>query len=195
MNPILTRNLFFVKEHVGMFKASSNYDILDPESNEMIMTCREPNLGFFAKIFRFTKYKRMTPFDIQIKDTQGNDVCTVKRGVSIFISKVDIHDETGAVVGRLKQKFFSFGGKFDVFDANDQKLCQLKGKWTGWYFKFVNGDNEYAHITKKWAGLGKELFTTADNYVLSISETVPADDKMRIVILGAVMCIDMVLKE
>jgi hypothetical protein len=50
-------------------------------------------------------------------------------------------------------------------------------------------------VTKKWRGLGQELFTSADNYVLEISPTVPPDNPLRVLILGAVFCIDMVLKE
>jgi uncharacterized protein YxjI len=71
----------------------------------------------------------------------------------------------------------------------------LKGKWTGWNFKFLAGDYELAHVTKKWAGIGKELCTSADNYVLEVSEDVPTDNAVRQLILAAVMCIDMVLKE
>lgn len=52
-----------------------------------------------------------------------------------------------------------------------------------------------AQVTKKWAGLGKELFTSADNYALEISDSVPKNDSVRPLILAAVMCIDMVLKE
>ena len=54
---------------------------------------------------------------------------------------------------------------------------------------------EYAHVSKKWSGFGKELFTSADNYMLSINEKVEKDDPIRLLILAAVMCIDMVLKE
>ena len=43
--------------------------------------------------------------------------------------------------------------------------------------------------------MGKELFTSADNYVLEISESIPADNVARPLIIAAVMCIDMVLKE
>lgn len=59
----------------------------------------------------------------------------------------------------------------------------------------MSGESELAHVTKKWEGIGKELFTSADNYVLQISESVPADSMVRQLILAAVMCIDMVLKE
>ncbi len=195
MHEELNRNLFLVKEHVGMFKAANNYDIHDPETGEIILECREDRLGLFTKMLRFTKYKRMTPFDIEIRTPDGTPVVRVKRGISIFLSKVIVMDEAMQVIGGFKQKFFSIGGKFDVLDANDQPLCSLKGSWSGWDFRFISGEAELAHVTKKWAGLGKEMFTSADNYVLSISEDVPPDHSVRQLILAAVMCIDMVLKE
>lgn len=195
MNEILKKNVFFVKEHVGIFKAANNFDILDPEKQTLLMTCREEKLSFLTKIFRFSAYKRMTPFQVEVKDADGNPVLTVKRGFSLILSKVEAFDENGLLVGKFKQKLFSIGGKFDVFDANENTLCTLKGKWTSWDFKFANENEEFAHVSKKWAGLGKELFTTADNYVLNIFDNVSPNDPKRMLILGAVLCIDMVLKE
>lgn len=195
MHPILDRNLYFVKEHVGMFKAANNYDIYDPETQEMIMHCREENLGFFTKMFRFTDYKRMTPFHIDIKTTTGEPVLSVKRGTTFWRSKVDVFDETGTLVGRFRQRLFTIGGKFDVLSPDDTVLCSLKGKWTSWDFRFVRDNVEFASVSKKWAGLGKELFTTADNYMLKVEDSVPKDNSLRVLILAAVMCIDMVLKE
>lgn len=82
-----------------------------------------------------------------------------------------------------------------MLDQNESVLCSLRGKWTGWEFKFLAGDTEFARVTKKWAGVGKELFTSADNYVLEISDSVAPDSRLRILILAAVLCIDMVVKE
>ncbi|HID75644.1 MAG TPA: RNAase [Planctomycetaceae bacterium] len=195
MSEVLNRNLFLVKEHVGLFKAANNYDIYDPETGQQLMECREERLGLLTKLLRFTDWKRMTPFDIEIRAPDGTVLVRVKRGVSIFLSKVQVLDGAGTVLGGFKQKFFSIGGKFDVLDPDDQPVCTLKGKWTSWDFRFVSGDQEFARVTKKWAGLGKELFTSADNYILEISDTVPADHPVRKLILAAVMCIDMVLKE
>lgn len=195
MHSSLNRDLYFVKEHVGMFKAANNYDILDPESQETIMHCREKKMNFFVKMLRFTDYKRMTPFNIEIKTTSGEKVLTVKRKVAFIRSTVDVLDENDELVGRFKQKVFSIGGKFDVLDPIGNTLCTLKGKWTSWDFKFIKDNTEFAHVSKKWAGLGKELFTTADNYMLEIKNTVPEIDPMRTLIIAAVMCIDMVLKE
>lgn len=195
MHNILNRNVFFVKEHVGMFKAANNYDIYDPETGHMILECREEGLGIFSRILRFTDFKRMTPFDIQIRAPDGQPIVRITRGISVFLSKVNVVDGNGQGIGGFKQKFFSIGGAFTVLDRSEKPVCQLKGKWTGWDFKFMAGQTELAHVTKKWAGIGRELFTSADNYVLEISESVPPDDPVRELILAAVMCIDMVLKE
>ena len=127
MNPTLNRNLFFIKEQVGMFKASNSFDIYDPESKQIILECREERLGVFTKLFRFTEYKRMTPFEIDVRIPGGQQLITVKRGVSLFLSEVEVLDESGTLVGKFKQKFFSIGGKFDVLDANEKVLCQLIG--------------------------------------------------------------------
>jgi len=59
----------------------------------------------------------------------------------------------------------------------------------------MQGERELASVSKKWAGLGKELFTSADNYMLSVNDGVAADSPVRILVMAAVMCIDMVLKE
>ncbi len=195
MHPILNKNLFFVKEHVGMFKAANNYDIYDPQTSELLLECREPNLGFFTKMLRFTDYKRMTPFEVVITTPKGEKLITVKRGVAIFLSTVEVYDEKDTLIGKFKQQFFSIGGKFNILDQHNNVVCTLKGKWTSWDFKFVKEGHEFAHVSKQWAGLGKEMFTSADNYILQINDVVPQDNRLRTLIMAAVMCIDMVLKE
>jgi uncharacterized protein YxjI len=195
MHASLQRNQFFVKEHAGLFKASNNYDIFDPATGQKILECREPRLGIFAKIFRFTDYKRMTPFHIEVCTPEGAKVLSIKRGISLFLSRVDVLDENDRPVGQFKQKLFSIGGKFDVLNPEGVAICTLKGKWTSWDFRFVQGNTELASVTKKWAGLGKELFTSADNYMLSIGPSLAPVDSTRVLIVAAVMCIDMVLKE
>jgi uncharacterized protein YxjI len=195
MHPVLNRNLFLVKEKVGMFKAANNYDIFDPETGQEIIHCREERLGVITKMLRFTNWKTSTPFHVELCTPSGEPILSVQRGVSVFLSKVDVHDEQDERIGGFKQKLLSVGGAFRVLGADDRELCTLQGSWTGRNFKFMSGDTEFAHVTKKWAGIGKEMFTTADNYVLQISDAVPPDNPVRELIMGAVMCIDMVLKE
>lgn len=196
MHEVFNRNVFLVKEHVGLFKAANNFDIHDPETGRIIVECREENLGTFTKIFRFTDYKRYTPFDIELRTPDGARLLRVTRGIAFIRSTVQVLDAQDQVIGSFKQKLFSLiGGRFEVLDPAGHPVFALKGKWTGWDFRFLAGDLELAHVSKKWAGLGKEFFTSADNYVIEISQAVPPNSPVRQLILGAVMCIDMVLKE
>jgi uncharacterized protein YxjI len=195
VHPAINQNLFLIKEHVGLFKAANNFDVFDPNGGAKLMECREPDLGLITKLLRFTDYKRMTPFNVVINGADGRPVLSVRRGVSLFLSQVDVLNAAGVRIGGFKQKLFSIGGAFTVLDANDREVCTLKGKWTSWEFRFLRGDRELAKVSKKWSGLGKELFTSADNYVLTIDASVPEGDNLRLLILAAVMCIDMVLKE
>lgn len=195
MHPILNRNLFFVKEHAGLFRAASNHDILDPATHEIILQCREEKLGLLTQALRFTDYKTMTPFHVEIRTPSGEPVIEIKRGISLFLSKVGVYDEHGDRIGGFKQKLFSIGGAFKVLGPDDQELCDLKGKWTSWEFRFMHNGVELAKVSKKWAGIGKEMFTSADNYMLEINDVVPPNQPLRQLILAAVMCIDMVLKE
>ena len=196
MNQIIEKNLFLFKEHVGMFKASNNYDIYDPDSKKIILHCREKNLNFFFKIVRmfFNDFKRMTPFEIEIKGLNGDKVLKVKKRFALFLSKVEVFDENNRIIGVLKQKF-SFKGKFEVLDPIGNLICNLQGNLVGWNFKFMKDNKELGLVTKKWSGLGKEMFTSADNYILEIKDVVEKTSSVRLLILAAVICIDMVIKE
>jgi uncharacterized protein YxjI len=188
MHDLAQQNLFLVKEHIGLFKAANNYDIFDPQTGDEILHCREPNLGSITKMLRFTDYKRMTPFDIHVTTPDGCPVVRIKRGMTFFRSHVHVLDENAEPIGSFRQKLLTVGGAFQVLDVDGQPLCMLKGKWTSWEFTV-------ATVTKKWAGFGKEMLTSADNYILQIDESVEPDNPIRLLILAAVMCIDMVLKE
>lgn len=195
MSTILSRNTFFVKEHPAVFKAAKFYDIYNPDTSEMIMTCREQNLSFFTKLFRFSDLRRATPFHLQVEDTKGNKVVSVKRGIALFVSEVEVFDGKDVLIGRFRQKFFSIGGRFELFDAQNNHVLTLQGKFTSWEFKLLRDQVEFATISKKWAGLAKEMFTTADNYMIQISDRVPPESPLRPLIIAASMCIDLVLKE
>jgi uncharacterized protein YxjI len=196
MNPLLQQNLFLIKEHIGMFKAANNFDIYNPETGEQIMTCREEKLGFFTKIFRFTSYKMMTPFHVEINDLSGSPILSITRKSSFFgFALVNVLDENGNMVGSMKRKFRLGGAKLELNDAAGQLLCTLKGNFIGWDFKISKEDQEIASISKKWAGIGKELFTSADNYILAINDQVLENDNARMLMLAAVLCIDFLLKE
>lgn len=195
---MLNRQSYFIREHVGLMKLSDTYDILDPETKEPLGIAKEKP-GTLMHILRLFIHKRNLPTKVFVyegtdPDDEEQMLFSIRKGGMIFRTKVNICNPEGEVVGWLKSKMFSLGGAFRVFDAEGNEVAVVKGDWKGWNFRFLDPHkNELGKITKKWAGIGKELFTSADNYIISLNET-PSPGK-AILLLAAGLAVDTVFKE
>jgi uncharacterized protein YxjI len=136
----------------------------------------------------------MLPTKVEISEqVNGPAVLTIKRGLTFLRSRIEILDRSGQAIGYFKSKLFSLGGGFFVYDMRDQLIAEVKGDWKGWNFKFIDSKGaEQGTVSKKWAGIGKELFTSADNYMISIADDFKANAGL---LLAAGLAIDIVFKE
>ncbi|MCS7073044.1 MAG: phospholipid scramblase family protein [Bacteroidia bacterium] len=197
---VLAKNVFFVKEHKNITSPLNNYDIVDPSNhNNILLEVREENLGGFDSILRFSALSAATPFNIIIKEPNGATLCTLSRGTTMFNSKVGIADGSGNPLATFETDFFAvFRAKafLKVLDPSGNELFTIRSK-AGLEPDYIVEEKgqAIAKITKKWAGLFQELFTSADNYAIEIQESVPADDPKRLIILACCICIDMIMYE
>ena len=195
---MLDRKAYFVREHVGFMKLSDTYDILDPETKEQLGIAKEKP-GALIHVLRFLVNKQLLPTKVFVyeggnPEDESRLLFSVQRGITLFRSRVDICDRGGRVLGWLQSKVFSLGGAFRVFDASGNEAALVKGDWKGWNFRFLDkSEKEIGTITKKWAGIGRELFTSADNYMISLNEE-PSPAK-AILLLAAGLAVDTVYKE
>jgi len=193
---LLNQNTFFVKERVAFAKLTDTYDILDPSSQQPIGIAREEPPGW-AKWLRLLINKQLMPTRVNIYESEGQPpVVSIHRGVTLLRAKVTVTDGGGSQLGYFKSKVLSLGGGFYVYNMADQQIAEVKGDWKGWNFKFIGADgHEVGTVTKKWAGIGKELFTSADNYVISFSNGVSNSPEVCALLLAAGIAIDTVFKE
>jgi uncharacterized protein YxjI len=194
MESIFMNNVILVKERVGLFKAANAYDLFNAQGQKIGEVLeRIPN--FFVKLLKFTNYKTLLPYTVNFYDSSKTHVLTIKRPFTIIRSNISVLTNDGKPLGMYRQKFKLIKPEFHLFDPSGNLFASLKGDWKGWNFTLEDKSGvELAKITKKWAGLAKELFTSADNYVMSISKPdIPED--LRKVIFAAGIGIDMSLKE
>jgi len=197
MPGILDRDKLLVREHVGMFKARNAYDLVDPVSGQAVGLAEEKVYGAFRKLMKFSSWKTMLSFTIFFHDAQdANRVeLTVHRPFTWFRSVVTVTDGDGKVIGMFRQKLMAIGPKMWILDPAGNEIGMLKGDWIGWNLQVVdNAGRTLATITKKWAGVGKELFTSADNYIIDVADDVKSPD-MRRLLFAAPITADMVYKE
>jgi uncharacterized protein YxjI len=190
------RRQFMVKERVGFLKLTDTYDIFDLNSATQLGIAQE-SVGPLIKVLRLLINKRLLPTSIEVRASDGGPaLLTIKRGVGFLRTPVQVLDQTGRQIGSFRSKVFSLGGGFDVFDATGQRIAEIKGDWKGWNFTLRGPQGEeLGKVTKKWGGIGKELFTTADNYAIALNEQAGRSPEAVAMLLAAGLAVDTVYKE
>jgi len=194
-NDVLNRSRYLVAERASPLRPEFGFDIVDAADGTLLLEGREAPLGRLIRVLRFSSCRRTTPFDLRIHDTHGALVVRLVRGIPVTASRVRVYDGDEVLLGTLRQRAFSLGGAFDVLDATGAPVCRLVGRLTRTAFTLLTPERvELAHIRKRWAGLGKELFTSADHFEVEIPDLVPPDRLLRQLILAAAVAIGLIVK-
>lgn len=184
---------FFIDEKVHFIKMSNEYKVYNKNGEQIGMVKQMLSGGQTA--LRLILNKAMLPFVLNINDHNGNTLIVIKRGWTWWTSKITIQEPSGRVLGYIKQKMRFFKPLFKVLSPDMQEVGLITGDWKAWNFEIKDmGGNIIGNITKKWAGVAKELFTTADKYIVTIRPEY-THEMNKVIILSAAITIDMVLKE
>lgn len=198
---MFSKNHYFVnqiqKESLFWTSAAFDYEITDPESKAGLVRTREPKLSLLTKLCRMDRrYRGHTPFDLSLVAADGAPIVSMKRGVSIMLSTIQIFDENRTPIGSLKQKFSPVHAKLEMFDPTGKLLFTIKGDWADWDFRVVGEDGDLATISKgSGESLLTEMLTTKDSYHLKIGEEVPAQSPLRRLIVASAIAVDIACNE
>ena len=194
------RKTYLIKERIGLLKLTDTYDIFDAESGDQLAIALEEISGFM-KLLRFLVKKAMLPTTVNFyegteQDRGENPVLSIHRGFTLLRAKVLVLNAKGETIGYFKSKIFSLGGGFKVYDTNDEQIADVSGDWKGFNFKLkTTTGKEIGVVAKKWGGIAKEMFTSADNYVVSLNDDVAKKPAYVKLLLAAGLAIDTIYKE
>jgi uncharacterized protein YxjI len=186
-------NNYFIDEKIGFFKFTNAYRVYDELGMEIGLIKQRLSGG--QKMLRLLLNKAMLPFMLEVCDMEGNVLVTIRRGWTFWMSKITLTDGQGNSIGSIRQKFKFLKPTFKIFDANEVEIADITGDWKGWNFAIKDeSQRNIGTISKKWNGILKEAFTTADKYIVSILPEY-AEDIRKMAIVSTAITIDMVLKE
>ena len=193
---LLNRHAYFVREHIGFLKLKDTFDILDAETQEHLGYATEENPAWLNWT-RLLLQKHRMPTTVVVRRLSDNGVLLrLKRGWRFLRSRIDVFGENNELLGYFESKIITLGGGFHVYNAHGVRVADVKGNWIGWDFRFLDAaGQELGLVTKKWAGVGRELFTTADNYFISLSDRGTAQPATAALLLAAGLAIDTLYKE
>jgi len=183
---------YFVDEKVHFFKFENVYQIYNDKGLSIGVIAQ--NLTPWEKVLRLLLHRSMLPFTLDIKNSINEVEASISRGWTFFMSRIVIHDKYGVPIGEIHQKFKMFKPLFQIFNKDGEQIAEISGDWKAWNFVIKDQRNvQIGTITKKWAGVMQEVFTTADKYNVTIDPQY-SNEENKIAILASAITIDMVLK-
>ncbi|MBI1970848.1 hypothetical protein HYS47_03810 [Candidatus Woesearchaeota archaeon] len=195
MASLFTEKKIFAKEQVRFMKFGNVFEFFSLD-NKKLGEAREEEIDGIKKVFKLTKYKQHFPFTVSIYDSSDKKLVTIRRGFSLFLSTVKVFDGNGSPIGHYKQKFKLLKSKFLLFDESEKHFADLDGTMIGWSYAITDiHGTKLGGLYKKFSGVGKELFTTADNYIIELENISSLSENQRKMIISVACIIDMIAGE
>src|SRR5262249_3146821 len=156
-------NRFAIQEHKKILSSVQSYDIRNGETGEVVGSARE-TIGALTKALRWVVSKHLLPTRVEVREKPDDSlVFSLRRGMYIFKSRVEVRDSQEQLVGYFRSKFFTISGGFDVFDKDGKHFARVKGRMFGFDYRFLTEDGkvELGRVAKQLgglAGLAREMF-------------------------------------
>lgn len=191
---LFTEPVLVVSQKAKLIELTNEYLVYD-QNGSRVGAVAEVGQTKAKKIARFvSNLDQFMTHTYEIRDANDQTLLTLHRPRKIMKSSFSLTRPDGTEVGQVKQENV-FGKIRFALEANGTKIGEIRAQnWRAWDFHITDAaGTEVARITKKWAGLGKEMFTTADNYVVEILQ--PLEDPLLSLTVGSALCVDTALKQ
>lgn len=195
MTTLLDRDVFLVRQRAKIIEMNNEYAILD-EGGDQIGKVRQEGQSKVKKLVRLVAdVDQFLTHRLAIYDADGSKVLEIVRPAKVFRSTLQLNDGTGASRGRIVQRNVVGKKHFALEDQQGRAVGTIDAEnWRSWDFAVHDEQGlEVARISKNWAGALRELFTTADHYMVRI--TGGPSKELRMLIVGAAAAIDTALKQ
>jgi uncharacterized protein YxjI len=191
---LFQHNVLVVNQKAKLIELTNQYSVFDADGNTVghVNQVGQSNVKKLLRLVSSVDQFLTHHFDIT--DASNALVMSITRPAKLFKSTVLINDSTGAELGRIVQENV-FGKIHFALEVGGLKIGAIKAEnWRAWNFSIEDADGrEVARITKKFAGLVREIFTTADSYVVEIHENL--SQPLHSLVIAAALSIDTALKQ
>ena len=194
MSDLLGVNRLVFSQKAKLIELTNEYKIRDEQGQE-IGVMRQEGQTALKRAARFvSSLDQFMTHTLAVYDNSGAKVLELTRPRKFMKSKLLVADGSGRQVGTIVQKNV-FGKIRFGFETPQGQIGEIRAEnWRAWNFAIVDHtEQERGRITKKWEGLAKTMFTTADNYVLELDPSITGD--FRLMVLASAAGVDTALKQ
>ena len=192
---IFTESVLVVNQKAKLIELANEYKVFDAAGTQ-IGAVRQVGQNKWKKLARLLfSFDMLMRHELQIVDTSGSTQLSVVKPRAFLRPKLLINGASGELVGSIAIKLRFGKARFLLFDAAGTEVGTLNAEnFRAWNFTMDDASGaEIAKITKTWEGLGKAIFTNADNYVVQL--LAPLTNPLQSIAIASALGIDLILKQ
>jgi len=133
--------------------------------------------------------KSARPFTMHVSTTEGQSAYVMKRPFRFWFYEISVCDAHDRLLGTVTKQLSVVNRRYLLQPADGGETYEIFGPlFRPWTFKLNKNGVECGMISKKWSGLGKEMFTDSDHFGVEFPPQASVD--LKALFLGAVFLID-----
>lgn len=169
-----------IRQPARMLPGRARYDIFDPDKRLLAIVAETEPRSALQAIAAVVPRTRV----LQVRSAVGEPMLTLIKRDDVWLT--DIKDSGGALIGRIQTG--DTRRHYTLLDESDQVAGLAVGDLAVKQFTITGPDGErFARLRKTWAGLSKELLTSADHYTVTFTGPMPPRTRTLVVMVPIVL--------
>jgi uncharacterized protein YxjI len=195
MLDLLSHDVLVISQKAKLIETTDEYRVFDDAGNQIGIISEVEQSTTKRAVRLFSGVDQFLTHKLGVFDSDGQQVLMLERPAKLVKSKIKVFDAEGTERGAILQDNVVGPKHFALVDRRGDRIGSIDGEnWISWDFAIHGGTGkEVGRITKEWAGILKEGYTTADTYVLQIEADVSAD--LRLLMFASAAGLDLALKQ
>jgi len=185
--------VLLVSQRTKLIELTNEYGVLDGRGQQIGAVVQVGQSSLKKAVRLVSNLDQFLTHRLEVRDARG-PVLVLTRPAKLVRSRVVVERPDGAPVGEIVQANVFGRIRFDLV-ANGQVVGAIQAEnWRAWDFAITDAAGvEVARITKKWEGLARTLFTTADRYVVLVHYRLP--EPLASMVIASALTVDTALKQ
>lgn len=185
--------VLLVSQKTKLIELTNEYAVYDGEGRQIGAVVQVGQSGLKKAMRLVSNVDQFLTHHLEVRDARG-PVLVLTRPAKVMKSRVLVQRPDGSPVGEIVQANVFGKIRFDLV-AGGQLVGAIQAEnWRAWDFAITDAaGTEVARITKKWEGLARTLFTTADRYVVLVHYRLP--EPLASMVVASALTVDTALKQ
>ncbi len=146
MDAVLRKNRFLIRRQVSLPWAGQHFDVLDPETTQPVMECREQRSSWLRRIAQWLDWSAGMPGPVECSTPEGKVVLKIRKHFSLMSHCLSFENAYGCVLGKAVWSRHASDSQITVTDAHDRCLGMLVRGEKGWHY-LNNGQQSAASLS------------------------------------------------